>query len=410
MSSAGALGHLRILDLSRVLAGPWATQLLADLGAEVIKIERPGTGDDTRGWGPPWLSDADGNETKESAYFAATNRNKRSLAIDFRKPRGQALIRSLAAECDVVVENFKVGTLARYGLDHATLSADHPGLVTCSITGFGQDGPYASRPGYDFLIQAMGGLMSVTGDADGEPMKVGVALADVMTGLYAATGILAALAHRDRTGEGQHLDLSLLDVQVATLANQALNYLASGQVPGRLGNAHPNIVPYQVFAAADGNLILAVGNDGQFARFCAAAGLQEIADDERFAHNAGRVEHRDELVPRLAEAIATHPLDWWAETLERENIPGGPVNTLDRVFADAQVQHRGLQVALPHASAGTAPGVASPLRLSATPPAYESGPPLLGEHGAEVLERLLGLNARQVANLVDAGVVGEPGG
>ena len=409
-AAAQALGHLRILDLSRVLAGPWATQILADLGAEVIKVERPGSGDDTRGWGPPWLEDEDGQATGESAYFASANRNKKSLAVDLRHPRGQELIRTLVAHCDVVVENFKVGTLARWGLDHEALSAIKPGLVTCSITGFGQDGPYANRPGYDFMIQAMGGLMSVTGAVDGEPMKTGVALADVMTGLYATIGILAALTHRDRTGEGQHIDLALLDVQVATMANQAMNYLTSGVAPVRLGNAHPNIVPYQVFATVDGSLVLAVGNDAQFKRFCAKAGLEGLAEDAKYATNAARVRNRAELVPLLAAAIARKSLDWWVEALEQEGIPGGPVNTLDRVFNDPQVRHRGLHRTLPHPSAGTVPSVASPLNLSATPPSYQTAPPLLGQHSREVLTEICGIEAEQIAELEAAGIIPAPDG
>ncbi|MEY2876091.1 MAG: hypothetical protein RLZZ373_3462 [Pseudomonadota bacterium] len=389
-----ALNGLKVLDLSRVLAGPWASQMLADLGADVVKVERPGSGDDTRTWGPPWLKDTDGNDTADAAYFFCTNRNKRSVAIDMATPDGQALLRRLAAEADVVLENFKVGGLKPYGLDHETLCARHPRLIYCSITGFGQTGPYAPRAGYDFLIQGMGGLMSVTGRSDAEedagPQKVGVALTDVMTGLHAAIGILAALQHRERTGEGQHIDLALLDVQVAALANQAGNYLISGQVPGRMGNAHPNIVPYQDFPTADGDMLLAIGNDGQFARFCALAGHAEWAGDERFATNAARVANRTVLIPLLRQTTVMRTTQAWVAALESHAVPCGPINRLDAVFADPQVVARGLCVALPHPQAGTVPGVANPVRLSATPVVYRSAPPLLGQHTDEVLADWLG--------------------
>ena len=409
MIAPGALEGIRVLDLSRVLAGPWAGQTLADLGAEVIKIERPGAGDDTRHWGPPYLHDRDGQPTEQAAYFLAANRGKRSVAIDIARPEGQALVRDLAGRCDILIENFKAGGLARYGLDYATLSAIHPGLIYCSITGFGQDGPYSDRPGYDFMIQAMGGLMSVTGEADGEPgggpQKAGVALADVLTGLYATIAILAALRHRERTGEGQQVDLALLDVQVACMANQALNYLVSGEVPGRLGNAHPNIVPYQAFATADGHLIVAVGNDAQFRRLCDLVDAPDWGDDDRFATNAARVRNRDALIPDLAARMRTRTSDEWLAALEQAGIPCGPINTLDRVFADPQVQARGLKVELDQPGIGPVPTVASPLRLSATPVSYRHPPPRLGEHTREVLEELLGLDAVRLDELTANGII-----
>jgi crotonobetainyl-CoA:carnitine CoA-transferase CaiB-like acyl-CoA transferase len=402
---SGALSHIRVLDLSRILAGPWAGQLLADLGAEVIKIEQPGKGDDTRGWGPPYLKDAAGQDTSEAAYFLSANRGKRSVTIDIASPEGQRLVRELAARSDILLENFKVGGLRKYGLDYESLRVVHPGLIYCSITGFGQTGPYASRPGYDFMIQAMGGLMSVTGDPEGEPQKVGVALADVMTGLYATIGVLAALAHRERSGEGQHIDLALLDVQVATLANQAMNYLASGVAPRRLGNAHPNIVPYQVFATADGHIIVAVGNDSQFARYCALLGRPELVADSRFATNRARVANRAELVPLLEEGMRTRASADWLAALESVNIPCGPINTLDRVFADPQVGHRGMRFDLPHPSAGTVPQVANPIRYSATPIDYDRPPPTLGQDTDAVLSELLGLSAAQLAELRASGTI-----
>jgi len=394
---AKALEGIKVLDLSRVLAGPWAGQLLADLGADVVKVERPGSGDDTRSWGPPWLKDAAGEPTRDAAYYFCANRNKRSVAVDIATPEGQALVRRLALEADVVLENFKVGGLRQYGLDWASLSALKPALVYCSITGFGQTGPYAQRAGYDFLIQGMGGLMSVTGRADGEegagPQKVGVALTDILTGLYASVGVLAALAHRDRTGAGQHIDLALLDVQVACLANQTANYLIGGSVPRRMGNAHPNIVPYQDFPTADGDMILAVGNDGQFARLCEVAGQAQWAVDARFATNAARVRHRAELIPLLRQATVMRTTREWVAALEAAGVPCGPINRLDEVFADPQVIARGLRIDLPHALAGSVPGVANPIRMSASPVRYERASPLLGEHTAEVLADWLGMAA-----------------
>jgi crotonobetainyl-CoA:carnitine CoA-transferase CaiB-like acyl-CoA transferase len=402
---SGALSHVRVLDLSRVLAGPWASQLLADLGAEVIKIERPGPGDETRGWGPPWLAAADGTETRESAYFACANRGKKSVAVDLGRPEGQAIVRRLAERSDVVLENFKVGALARLGLGFEDLSGLNPRLVYCSITGFGQAGPYRDRPGYDFVVQGMGGLMSVTGEPDGAPMKAGVALADVLTGMYAATAALAALAHRERSGRGQHVDLALLDVQVATLANLAENYLVTGRPPARLGNAHASIVPYQAFATRDGHVVVAVGNDGQFERLCEVMGKPELSADPRFATNAARVENRAALVPVLAALLATRPTREWVEALERAGVPCGPINDLAQVFEDPQVRFRGLRVEVPHPLAGTVPVVASPMRLSETPVRHGT-PPLLGEHTREVLADLLGMAEAEIEALRRGGVIG----
>ncbi|AQZ94519.1 CaiB/BaiF CoA transferase family protein [Halopseudomonas phragmitis] len=390
----GALSGLKVLDLSRVLAGPWAGQMLADLGADVVKVERPGSGDDTRAWGPPYLKDADGRDTSEAAYFLCANRNKRSIAIDFTQPEGQQQVRELAARADVLIENFKVGGLAAYGLDHVSLQALNPRLIYCSVTGFGQDGPYSRRAGYDFMIQGLGGLMSVTGRADGEqgagPVKVGVALTDVLTGLYASNAILAALAERERSGLGQHIDLALLDVQVACLANQALNYLTTGQPPRRLGNAHPNIVPYQDFPTADGDFILTVGNDGQFRKFCEVAGHPEWADDPRFASNAARVAHRAELIPLIRQVTVFRTTAEWVALLEQAGVPCGPINDLAAVFADPQVQARQLKVTLEHPLAGQVDLVANPIRLSRTPAEYRAAPPLLGQHTREVLADWLG--------------------
>ncbi|WP_166774263.1 CaiB/BaiF CoA-transferase family protein [Xanthomonas sp. CFBP 8151] len=401
----GALDGLRVLDLSRVLAGPWAGQLLADLGADVVKVERPGRGDDTRAWGPPWLAGAGDAEAgaAQSAYYLSANRNKRSIAVDMSQPDGQALLRALAGEADVLIENFKVGGLARYGLDQATLRAANPRLIYCSITGFGQDGPYAHRAGYDFMIQAMGGLMSLTGKPDdapgGGPVKVGVALTDVMTGMYAAVAILAALAHRQRSGEGQHIDLALLDVQVASLANQASNYLVGGQVPERMGNAHPNIVPYQELPTADGYIVITVGNDVQFTKLCDLLGHPEWALDPRFASNPQRVLHRHELIALLCMATVARTTSAWLEAMEAAGVPCGPVNTLDRVFADPQVQARGMRVELPHAVAGQVPLVANPIRLSASPVQYRQAPPTLGQHTGEVLAQWLGLEEVALTDL-----------
>ena len=405
---AGALSHIRVLDLSRILAGPWAGQILADLGADVIKVERPGSGDDTRGWGPPWIKDDQGQDTSVAAYYLCANRNKRSITVDITQPEGQDIVRRLAAQSDVVLENFKLGGLKQYGLDYDSLKAVNPRLVYCSITGFGQDGPYAPRAGYDFLIQGLGGLMSITGRPDGEPgagpMKVGVALTDILTGLYATNAVLAALAWREQSGEGQYIDMALLDVQVACLANQAMNYLATGSNPRRMGNAHPSIVPYQDFPTADGHMILAIGNDGQFARFCEVAGRPELAADVRFATNRARVENRAELIPLLNEITATRTTTEWIGQLEARAVPCGPINGLAEGFADPQVQARGLAVKMPHPEAGEVPLVASPIRLSKTPVEYRRAPPLVGEHTDEILADL-GVDAAGIAGLRERGVV-----
>ncbi|MEB0080076.1 CaiB/BaiF CoA-transferase family protein [Pseudomonas sp. CCI3.2] len=405
----GALSHLRVLDLSRVLAGPWAGQILADLGAEVIKVERPGNGDDTRAWGPPFLKDVNGNNTSEAAYYLSANRNKESVTIDFTRPEGQKLVRELAAKSDILIENFKVGGLAAYGLDYESLKALNPRLIYCSITGFGQSGPYAKRAGYDFMIQGLGGLMSLTGRPEGDdgagPVKVGVALTDILTGLYSTVAILAALAHRDQGGEGQHIDMALLDVQVACLANQAMNYLTTGVAPRRLGNAHPNIVPYQDFPTADGDFILTVGNDSQFRKFAEVAGQPQWAEDPRFLTNTLRVAHRAELIPMIRQATVFKTTAEWVTQLELAGVPCGPINDLAQVFADPQVQARGLAINMAHALAGTVPQVASPIRLSVTPVEYRLAPPLLGEHTSDVLGRVLGLDIDAVAALRCSGVL-----
>jgi crotonobetainyl-CoA:carnitine CoA-transferase CaiB-like acyl-CoA transferase len=406
---AGPLGHVRVLELSRVLAGPWAAQTLADLGASVIKVEKPGAGDDTRIYAPPYAATSDGAQSTESAYFLSTNRGKRSVTIDFFHPEGQKLVQVLAAKSDVVIENFKVDGLAKYGLDYASLHALNPGLVYCSITGFGQTGPYRHRPGYDFMIQGIGGLMSITGEPDqrpgGGPVKVGVAVADVFTGLYATIAILGALAHRDRTGVGQHIDLALLDTQVAVLANQAMNYLVTGVAPQRLGNAHPNIVPYQTFGASDGHIIVAVGNENQYARLCEVLGRADLASDERFATNASRVNHRDELIAILQDIFATRTMRQWLDALERVGVPCGPINTIADVFADPQVQARGLRLDLPHPAIGSVPSVANPIKYSETPIAYRSAPPMLGADTDEILRDMLGLAPMEIARLRKAGIV-----
>lgn len=405
----GALDGVRVLDLTRVLAGPWCTQLLADYGAEVIKVERPGRGDDTRGWGPPWLRDREGRNTTESAYFLAANRNKRSIAVDLASAEGQAVVRELVKRADVLVENFKVGALARYGLDYAALAAIHPGLVYCSITGYGQDGPDAGAPGYDALIQARCGLMSITGHPDGEPgggpMKTGIAVVDLMCGMYAATAILAALRHRDATGQGQHLDVSLLDTGVAWLSHLCMNYLLSGEVPARYGNAHVSIVPYQAFATADGQLLLAVGNDSQFRRFAAVIGAPQWGDDPRFATNAARVAARAELVPLIAARLSTRATADWLSAFRAAQVPAAPIQSIAEVFADPQVVHRGLRTSMPHPLCGELPMVAHPVRWSATPASYRQPPPRLGEHTDEVLAEL-GFDAPQIAELRTRGVVG----
>jgi crotonobetainyl-CoA:carnitine CoA-transferase CaiB-like acyl-CoA transferase len=406
----GPLHDVFVLDLSRILAGPWATQVLADLGAYVVKVERPGEGDDTRRWGPPWLKDGAGADSGESAYYLGANRGKQSVAIDFTQAQGAELVRGMAKRAHVLVENFKVGGLGKYGLDWPSLRAINPRLVYCSITGYGQTGPYAQRAGYDAAIQAEGGLMSITGEPDGTPgggpQKVGVAVADLMTGMYAVAGILAALRHADATGEGQQIDLALLDTQVGWLANQAMNHLVGGTVPGRQGTAHPNIVPYQVMPAADGHFMLAVGNDAQFRRCCAVVGHPEWADDPRFATNAARVAHRADLVPMLAAELRRRPAREWLDALSRETVPCAPVNTLDQVFADPQVRARGMRIDLPHALGGTVPMVASPLRLSATPVEYTRAPPLLGADTRAVLRERLGLDEVSIGALAAQGVIG----
>ena len=394
----GPLSHIRVLDLSRVLAGPWATQLLADLGADVIKVERPGAGDDTRHWGPPTLKD-------EAAYFLSTNRGKRSITVNYAVPEGQAIIRRLAAESDVLVENHKVGDLARFGLDYESLHREFSRLVYCSISGFGQTGPEAERAGYDFVIQALGGLMSVTGERGGPPQKTGVAVADIMAGLYACIAILASLAQRERTGSGQHIDLALLDVQVATLANVALNYLVSGKVPERWGNAHPNIVPYQVFDASDRPVVLAIGNDAQFDRFCEAAGMPHLAADPRYATSPARVAHRDDLVAIVARLMKGRSAADWVADLEARGVPCAPINDVAQVFAEPQVRHRGMRVDLPHPTASTVPLVACPIKLSDAPVTSRRAPPLLGEHTDAVLNEQLGFTAEEISRLRRSGVI-----
>ena len=402
---AGPLVGFRVLDLSRILAGPWASQMLADLGAEVIKIERPLVGDDTRSWGPPYMPDGEGQVTTEAAYFHGANRGKYSVCIDMSSAAGQELIRNLVTKSDILIENFKVGGLKKYGLDYDNLKAINPKLIYCSITGFGQTGPYAERAGYDFMIQAMGGLMSVTGEPGGQPMKVGVALADVLTGLYAANAIQAALIHQLRSGEGQYIDLALLDVQVASLANQSMNYLASGVNPTRLGNAHPNIVPYQAFQTRDGYLILAVGNDAQFKRFCDLAGRADLASDDRYLKNSERVKNRQTLVPQLMDIMLTQDSDCWLEQLNAQGIPCGPINNIDQVFSDPQVQHRGMQLELDHPVAGKVASVGNPIKLSETPVSYEKAPPTLGQHTEAVLSDLLELNSEQIKQLRTEGII-----
>ncbi len=414
MRPMNSLEGIRVLDLSRVLAGPWCSQTLADLGADVIKIERPQAGDDTRGWGPPFLVDDQGQETAEAAYYLGTNRNKRSVTCDISQPQGQQLVRELAARCDVFLENFKVGDMQRYGLDWESLRAINPRLVYCSITGFGQTGPYRDRAGYDYAVQGMGGLMSVTGERDAEgggPQKVGVAVADLFTGLYSAVAILAAVRHAERTGEGQHIDMALLDTQVAMLANLGANYLVSGKVPQRAGNAHQNIVPYQVFEVApqaDGradHLILAVGNDGQFAKFCEVAGRPDLAADPRFARNQDRVRHRATLVPLLADLMKTRPKADWLASLERARVPCGAINDLGEVFADEQVRARAMVDEWSHPLRGGLRLVASPVKMSATPVRRDLPPPLLGQHTDAVLGELLGLDAARLARLHDEKVI-----
>jgi len=406
---SGALSHLRVLDISRVLAGPWASQLLADLGADVIKIERPGSGDDTRGWGPPFLKDEAGNDTTEAAYYLGANRGKKSLTLNIAAPEAQDIVRQLAKESDVFIENYKVGDMARYGLSYADLKQINPRLVYCSITGFGQTGPLAEVAGYDFIIQGLGGLMSITGERDdlpgGGPQKVGVAVADIMTGLYSTIAMLAAIEHRRISGEGQYIDMALLDVQVATIANMNMNYLCSGKVPGRQGNAHANIVPYQVFEAADGELIIAVGNDTQFVKLCAALGCPDIASDERYAKNANRVRHRENLLPLLQQRLITRTVAQWVDVLQPEGVPCGPVNSIAQTFVNPQVVHRQMRIDLPHPLAGSVPSVANPIKFSGTPIQYGDAPPTLGQHSQQVLREYVGLSDAEIEGLKVKGIV-----
>ncbi|WP_342132470.1 CaiB/BaiF CoA transferase family protein [Hydrogenophaga sp. OTU3427] len=407
-TTAGALSHLKVLDLSRVLAGPWCTQILADLGADVVKVEKPGEGDDTRKWGPPFVKDAQGKDTEHASYYTAANRNKRSVTIDMAQPEGQALIRQMAAQADVLVENFKVGGLKKYGLDYASLKAINPRLIYCSVTGFGQDGPHAERAGYDLMIQATSGMMSITGRPDdvpgGGPQRVGVALTDIFTGVYASSAILAALETRHHTGSGQHIDMALLDVGMAILANQAASFLNAGIVPQRQGNSHPSLAPYQDFPTADGSMLLAIGNDGQFARFCAAAGHPEWAQDPRYASNTLRVQHREVLIPAMSEATRTRSTAEWIALLEDKAVPCGPINDIGQAFADEQVVARGLAIAQQREDGLAIRSVANPIRLGDYPVQLRHAPPTLGQHTDEVLAEL-GLDAARIAALKQGGVV-----
>jgi crotonobetainyl-CoA:carnitine CoA-transferase CaiB-like acyl-CoA transferase len=405
---SGPLSQIRVLDLSRIMAGPWATQILADLGAEVIKVERPGAGDDTRSWGPPFLQDADGNPTKDAGYFLAVNRGKRSVTVDVAQPKGQSIIRTLAARSDVVIENFKVGALARYGLDAASLRALDPALVYCSVTGFGQDGPRRDQAAYDFAVQAMGGLMSITGEPDGRPgggpQKVGVPIIDLMTGMYAAVAILAALVRRAETGQGETIDLAMLDVSAAMLANQAMNHLLTGYIPKRSGNQHPNIQPQDVFAGADGHFVLAVGNDGQFAKLCGVLGHPEWATEPRFATNRARVTNSVELTSLLADAFASWQRNEIVASLDLAGVPSAPINTIDQVFAEAQIQHRQMLRNVPHPTAGTVPQVVSPVRLRDAPLTFDQAPPTLGQHTRDVLLEA-GMDEAEIAALAAEGII-----
>jgi len=403
----GPLDGIRVFDLTRILAGPSCTQMLADLGADVIKIERSGTGDDTRKFAPPYIKDADGNETSESAYFCAANRNKRSVTLDISKPEGQVLARQIIAKSQVLVENFKTGGLAKYGLAYDDLKNEYPGLIYCSITGFGQTGPYALRPGYDVLIQAMSGMMSVTGEPDGEPMKSAIPVADLMAGMYAGVAINAALRHREITGEGQRIDISMLDVMVAFSTVQGMNYLSTGEVPKRLGNQHPNIVPYQAFKTGDGDMILAVGNDSQFQRFCEIAGRPDLPEDPRFATNADRLKNRDEIIPIVQELMLQKPTDFWLKALEESSVSGGPINRLDQVFADPQVNARDMKLEMdyPATNGGKVTLINSPMRLSETPTEARLAPPMLGEHTDEVLKDMLGLDEAKLERLRGKGII-----
>ena len=412
-TNTGPLKGLRILDMSRILAGPTCTQILGDLGADVIKVERPGAGDDTRKWGPPYVKDTDGNDTSESAYYLCANRNKRSLTVDITKPEGQQIVRKLAAKCDVLIENYKVGGLKKYGLDYSSMKEEFPDLIYCSISGFGQTGPKSHRLGYDIMIQAMGGIMSVTGEPDGSPMKVGVGIADVMCGMYAAVSILAAVRHRDQSGNsaaggnGQHIDLSLLDSQTAWLINSGSNYLTSGDNQHRLGNAHPNIVPYQAFQTSDSFFVLAVGNEIQFRKFCEFAGAPELPEDPRFKTNTDRVKNRKILAPMLNELTQRNSTQFWLEGLEKLQVPCGPVNTIKDVFDDPQIQHREMEISMPHplSGKGDVSLIGSPVKMSATPVSYRHAPPTLGQHTNEILAEMLGMDEEEYKELAQKGVV-----
>lgn len=399
---AGPLSHIKVLDLSRIMAGPWTSQILADLGADVIKVERPGAGDDTRSWGPPFLKNASGEETKEAGYYLAVNRGKRSITVSLDKPEGQRIVRQLAERADILLENFKVDTLARYGLDYPSLKPLNPRLIYCSITGFGQTGPMRDIAAYDFAVQAMGGLMSITGERDdrpgGGPQKVGIPIVDLTTGMYAAVAVLAALAGREVSGKGDYIDVGMLDVQVAMLCNQAMNYLTSGRAPKRTGTAHPNIQPQDTFACRDGNIVLAVGNDGQFAKLCEVLGRRELASDERFAKNASRVRNQETLTPLLREEFARRDRHALVEALETAGVPCGPINTIPEVFEEPQVKHREMLINVPHPLAGSVPLVASPMRFTEAPLKHDRAPPLLGEHTVEIL-RDLGFDDRQIESL-----------
>ena len=405
----GPLSHIRVLDLSRVLAGPWAGQNLADMGAEVIKVERPGKGDDSRAFGPPWLKDAEGQPTSEASYYLAANRGKKSITANLAHPDAQAMLRELARSCDVVIENYKVGDLARYGLGYADIKAVNPKIIYCSVTGFGQTGPWAERPGYDFMAQGMSGLMSVTGEPDGAPgagaMRVGIPIIDILTGMYASVAVCAALAHRAETGVGQHLDLALLDTSMAFLSIQGMTYLTTGDAPGRIGNTHPSIVPYQVFPTEDGSVILACGNDNLFSKFCEAAGCRHLVTDERFARNAGRVQNRGVLVPLLNQVFAQKTTKQWVAILEQAGVPNGPINSIAEAFEEEQVKARGVKFDLPHPSGGSVPMISSPMKFSATPLLQITPPPMLGQHTDAVLGQILGRDADAIKHLRDAGAI-----
>ncbi|MBN35038.1 MAG: CoA transferase [Rhodospirillaceae bacterium] len=409
MDMAAALDGIVVLDMSRILAGPWCGQVLADLGATVIKVERPGGGDDTRTWGPPFLKDEEGNDTAEAAYYLGANRGKQSITLNISTPEGEAIINELASRADILIENYKMGGLKKYGLDYDSLKTDNPGLIYCSITGFGQTGPYAPRAGYDFVIQGLCGFMSITGERDdlpgGGPQKAGVAITDLTTGLYSTIAILAALQHRNNTGEGQYIDMALADSAVALMANMNMNYLTSGVPPKRYGNAHPNLLPYQVFDTADDPIIIAIGNDGQFRRWCELAGTPELADDERFVTNPQRIRHRDELIPLVIDLMKTQPRAWWVENLEKLGVPYGVVNNFQQVFEDPQVQARGMKFEMDHPTAGTVPMVRSPVNLEVSPPVYTRPPPTLGQHTDDVLRDILGKSDDEIAALKEAGVV-----